>query len=344
MRVLYAFPATGFGHISRAAELVPILQNKVELDVLISGPNRYVPVPFDVSYRFEGLTFFAGVKGGIDFKKTFFQNSLIRTLREIKSLNLSEYDLIISDFEPISAYGAKRIKHPNCVELSHQSAVLHPKAPKPPRTDLLGKFFLNHVCPIEKKFGFHFWSYDSSIYTPVIRKEIRQIETSDLGHYCVYLPAYSPECLYSILRKLPSKYHIFSQQINHSYKKENCQFYPSNNSLFTESLASSRGVLCGAGFETPAEALFLGKKLMVVPMKGQFEQQCNAFALKKLGVETMQHLSHQKLEQLSRWIEETEAIQINYSDISEKIIDKLLTSSDGLAQKDFQEKLQHVVY
>lgn len=43
-------------------------------------------------------------------------------------------------------------------------------------------------------------------------------------------------------------------------------------------------MLCGAGFETPAEVLHLNKKLLVVPMKSQYEQHCNAAALKKLGV------------------------------------------------------------
>ncbi len=43
-------------------------------------------------------------------------------------------------------------------------------------------------------------------------------------------------------------------------------------------------MLCGAGFETPAEALFLGKKLMVIPMKGQYEQHINAASLKELGI------------------------------------------------------------
>jgi len=47
--------------------------------------------------------------------------------------------------------------------------------------------------------------------------------------------------------------------------------------------SKATGVFCGAGFETPAEAMFLKKKLMVIPMKGQYEQQCNAAALEEIG-------------------------------------------------------------
>jgi predicted glycosyltransferase len=49
----------------------------------------------------------------------------------------------------------------------------------------------------------------------------------------------------------------------------------------------SQGIITGGGFETPAEALFLGKKIMSIPIKGQYEQQCNAAALKTLGAKVL---------------------------------------------------------
>ena len=41
-------------------------------------------------------------------------------------------------------------------------------------------------------------------------------------------------------------------------------------------------MICGAGFELAGESLQLGKKLLVKPLKGQFEQLSNALALEKL--------------------------------------------------------------
>ena len=49
-------------------------------------------------------------------------------------------------------------------------------------------------------------------------------------------------------------------------------------------------IITGAGFETPAEALYLGKKLMVIPIRGQYEQFCNAAALAKMGVPVLKTL------------------------------------------------------
>jgi uncharacterized protein (TIGR00661 family) len=50
------------------------------------------------------------------------------------------------------------------------------------------------------------------------------------------------------------------------------------------SLASCEGLLTAAGFETSSEALFCGKKLLVIPLQGQYEQRCNAEALRRMGV------------------------------------------------------------
>ena len=37
MRILYAIQGTGNGHLTRAKEIIPILQQKGTLDILVSG-------------------------------------------------------------------------------------------------------------------------------------------------------------------------------------------------------------------------------------------------------------------------------------------------------------------
>jgi hypothetical protein len=69
--------------------------------------------------------------------------------------------------------------------------------------------------------------------------------------------------------------------------------------LYYKSLASCEGLITGGGFESPAEALYLGKKLMVIPMKGQYEQQCNAAALTDMGVSVRKDLD---LSELVNWL------------------------------------------
>ena len=43
-------------------------------------------------------------------------------------------------------------------------------------------------------------------------------------------------------------------------------------------------MISGAGFTLTSEALYLGKKLLIIPQKNQYEQQCNTVALASLGV------------------------------------------------------------
>ena len=89
-------------------------------------------------------------------------------------------------------------------------------------------------------------------------------------------------------------------------------------------MATSKGVLCGSGFETPAEALFMRKKLLVIPMKGQYEQQCNAAALKDMGVPVVKALKKKFIKDIINWVETDTIVEVNYPDITEQIIDKLL--------------------
>src|SRR5947208_2692630 len=89
-------------------------------------------------------------------------------------------------------------------------------------------------------------------------------------------------------------------------------------------MAGSEGVLCGAGFETPAEALFMKKKLLVIPMKGQFEQQCNAAALKDMGVPVIKSLKRKHVKKIKDWIENGTTVEVDYPDNTEEIINKIL--------------------
>jgi predicted glycosyltransferase len=89
-------------------------------------------------------------------------------------------------------------------------------------------------------------------------------------------------------------------------------------------MLSCTGMLCGAGFETPAEALFLKKKLMVIPMKGQYEQQCNAAALKEMGVPVIKSLKLKHLEKIVTWVNMSQQIPVDYSNDTEIILDEII--------------------
>ena len=62
MKILYAIQGTGNGHLSRARDIIPILQKNGELDILVSGIQTDVALPYPVKYKFKGLSFIFGKK------------------------------------------------------------------------------------------------------------------------------------------------------------------------------------------------------------------------------------------------------------------------------------------
>ena len=327
MRILYAIQGTGNGHLSRALDVIPLLQAHATdgLDLLVSGPPADLPLPYDVRFRARGMGFVFGKKGGIDFVKTLWQFNSARFLKEIHRLPVGEYDLVVNDFEPVSAWACKR-HHQACVSLSHQSAVLHPNAPRPDVEDPAGRAVLRHYAPTTAQYGFHFQAYAPGISTPVIRQQVRQLTPTNEGHYTVYLPAYEEEILVERLRYLSRdvRWEVFSKHSQAPATYGNVHIYPVSGAAFLNSLARSAGVLCGAGFETPAEALFLGKKLLVVPMKNQYEQACNAAALAQMGIPVVKSLRDKHLDPVADWISRGQAVPVNYPDHTADIIGQLI--------------------
>ena len=324
MKVLYAIQATGNGHVSRANEIIPLLEKKCELDILLSGTQADVGLNHLIKYRRKGLSFIFGKKGGVDLYKTLKQMQSKKFLSEIKNLPVEDYDLVINDFEPISAWACK-IKNVPCIGMSHQFAVLHKNAPKPVKADLFATMVLKYYAPCKTGVGFHFKSYGENIFTPVIKKEIRNAQTKNLGHYTVYLPAYEDKKLISFFSTFKNiQWHVFSKHTKKTYSTANCWIRPVSTVDFTESFTTCEGIVCGAGFETPAEALLMGKKILVVPMKHQYEQHCNAAAAQDLGVPVIKSLKKKHLHKVENWLNEKDALQIEFPDETEKIIDFVL--------------------
>ncbi|MFY7672459.1 glycosyltransferase family protein [Tenacibaculum sp. MEBiC06402] len=322
MRILYAIQGTGNGHASRALEIVPYLQKRAEVDILVSGYQCELKFPFEIKYKLYGLSFIFGKKGGVDLWETLKKTKFRNLWKEIKSLPVKEYDLVINDFEPVSAWACK-LRNVPIISLCHQNAVADEKAPKY-GSFKFEKLILKYYAPARNKFGFHFKTYSSATFLPIIRKEIRHKNITKKEHYTVYLPAYGDKKLIKILSQFKKvKWEVFSKHTNQFQLHNNVIIRPIDGKEFIKSIASSRGILCGAGFETPAEALYLRKKLMVIPMKNQYEQQCNALALKEMGVPVLKKLNKKQLPKIEKWIKSDEIVEVNYPDVTEDILDAI---------------------
>ncbi|MBF8458073.1 glycosyl transferase [Kaistella sp. G5-32] len=322
MKVLYAFQGTGNGHIARAQEIIPLLKKHVEVDILMSGHQSQLKADFDVNFHYKGVSLLYNKTGGLSYRKTFAGNSFVEAFKNGRDLQLSHYDLIINDFEPLTGWACKLRDLP-MIELSHQASLCFKETPKPEKKDFLGELILNYYVPSERKIGFHFENYHPQIKKPVIRKKIRNLNPQRKGYYLVYLPSFSDQNIIQILKDIPVEWKVFSKDSKLHYRQENLEIFPIDTIQFLKYFENCEGILCNAGFETPAEALFMGKKLFVIPIHNQYEQECNAFALEKMGFPTSKILN---AEEIRKWVDHHHHFTVDYpDDIEDILLNEVLT-------------------
>ncbi len=324
MRVLYGVQGTGNGHICRSKEVIRHLVKYADVDILLSESQHEVDLGFELKYNVKGLGFAFGKRGGIDYWSSVKNAKFTKFISDISGLPVEKYDLVISDFEPITAWASWSKGVPS-VSLSHHAAFLSSKTPRPPRKNYLVELIMKWYAPCSIPVGVHFEQYDSFIHTPVIREEIRNAEVKSKGHYTVYLAAYDASYISKFLKKVKVRWEVFSKHYKGiPYVEDNIKVHPISNGEFVRSMSSCEGLLCGAGFDTPSEALFLGKKLMVVPMKGQYEQHCNAEALSRLGIPTVKKIAKGFDKIIQDWVDSSYVYRASYHNNVRSIIESIL--------------------
>lgn len=324
MKILFGIQGTGNGHIIHSREILKYLVEEAEVDVLVSGLHHEVDLGFDIKFKYKGLGFMFGKKGGIDYWKSIRAANPYRLFSDIKSLPLDEYDLVLSDFEPITAWASKMKAKPH-ISISHQASLLSANVPRPDQENRFQQFVMQWYAPGDNLIGLHFKEYDDFIFTPIIRQEIRESDLVNKGHYTVYLPSYDECYMIDILKKVDVPWEIFSKHYKGApFTENNVTVFPVEDSRFVQSLSSCTGLLCNAGFDTPSEALYLGKKLMVIPMKRQYEQECNAEALKGLGVPVVDKIGKDFIARLTDWVNSSYVYQANYKNNIPQIVERIL--------------------
>lgn len=317
MRILYGIQSTGNGHITRSSKIISkLIKSGCDVDILLSGNNSQVNLKFPVKYTFDGFTFNYSESGEVNYFKTILNIKILQFIKDIK-LDVSSYDIVISDFEPITAWACK-ISGRDCIGISNQCSFLSDNTPRPNSRKYLSEFVLRNMAPVTKPIGLHFEKYDDFIFTPIIKEIFIKSTINDYGYYSVYLPTYKIENIVSKLVRIKGKFEIFSN-VNKNIKYKNCIVKKIQRDSFEESLINCHGVITSAGFQTPSESLFLGKKLMVIPIVGQYEQECNTVALKKLGVFTG------TTNDIDKFISSDNIIKMNWKDSSDEIINIILS-------------------
>jgi uncharacterized protein (TIGR00661 family) len=141
----------------------------------------------------------------------------------------------------------------------------------------------------------------------------------------VYLPHYSIAYLepYFLAQ---SNYHfeVFSAEVTSIRNYKNIIYFPISNSGFTKSMIRSHAVITGGGFETPAEAMYMNKKVLSIPIAKHYEQLSNAAALTELGVKVILQIDQDFHPIFTKWINDTSAVKLELTHSTKEIVDQLI--------------------
>ncbi|ATG91988.1 MJ1255/VC2487 family glycosyltransferase [Methylomonas koyamae] len=335
MKIFYGVQGTGNGHITRARVMAKELYAAgCQVDFQFSGrpAEQYFDMEVFNGYRVKtGLTFNTH-KGQVSYLKTALEASPIRFVRDIGSLDLSAYDLVISDFEPVTAWAAKR-QQKKVLGIGHQYAFGHkiPRAGGDPIADRVMKYF----APADIGIGLHWHHFGQPILPPIIETpELpQQVQANKI---VVYLPFEDGDEVVRLLCPFENfEFHVYSPQPAVS-KYAHVQCKPLSRDGFQRDLYDCAGIISNAGFELASESLQLGKKILVKPLHSQMEQISNAEALKQLGYgHTMFDLAPQVIED---WLHNPHSLRVTYPNVA-KIIVQWINAGMPAMDTEFVERV-----
>ncbi|WP_448564486.1 MJ1255/VC2487 family glycosyltransferase [Thalassotalea ganghwensis] len=282
MKILYGIQATGNGHISRGRVMAKYLaEHQFDVTYLFSGRARdklfEMEVFGDYLWR-EGLTFVTNY-GQINYLKTALGNNIFKFINDIYQLDIERYDLVITDFEPITAWAAKRASKPS-LAIGHQYAF----GEDTPMTgeSWLAKSIMRYFAPAQQSIGLHWAKFNNNVMPPIVDVELRAADTRDI--VLVYLPFENQQKVTSILKQFSHHQFVqYSPDLDND-QQGNVALRKTCLKGFKRDLSSANGVICNSGFELNSECMHLGVPILTKPIKGQMEQESNALALSTLGL------------------------------------------------------------
>jgi uncharacterized protein (TIGR00661 family) len=287
LRILYGVQGTGNGHISRSREIIRCLKaDGHEVKVLLSGRDPALLWEMEVFEPFialEGLTF-STRRGRLQYFKTARRLNLLRFYDDIRRFDARGVEVVITDFEPLTARIARRHRLP-CIGIGHQYAFRY-KIPIA-GFDPAALYVIRNFAPADRFLGLHWHHFNQPILPPVIPMPM-PVQSAPLANkILVYLPFEEMVDIRRLLSPLKTHDFFIYHQIPATQDEGHLHLRTLSREGLLKDLADSSAVITNAGFELASEALHLGKKILVKPLERQMEQLSNAKALEQLALGTV---------------------------------------------------------
>lgn len=335
MKILYGVQATGNGHISRARAMIPALRAAGHsVRVVLSGRDPSALWGVDELQPFEsraGLTFVVR-NGAVDYWQTARQLRLWQLVSDVFSLDARDVDLVITDYEPITAWYSRLQRIPS-IGLGHQYAFRYdiPVA----GADIISRLALRYFAPADVSLGLHWHHFNAPILPPIISR-LTNPPTKHPTKIIVYLPFDPVDQLLTLFSRFDDHEFYIYGKFEAATNRRNVMLRPFSRHGFIDDLLTSSGVITNCGFELLSEAIHLGKKLATIPVKRQMEQLSNALALQRLNLATV--VESMTDEALYRWLRLPCPAPIPYPDVPAAIV-AWLTRGDWRDPKPLANQL-----
>ena len=292
MKILYGVCGEGYGHSSRAKEIILHLQSNGHKVLIITYGQAYDILKKFNTLKVEGISLLFEEEK-LSLTKTIIKNIQtlskdIKNWRKIKRrIDSFNPQICISDMELLTPIISYWYNLP-LISIDNQHLLTHTKLKIPKEyafSSNLAKLTIN-AC-VSKANAFIILSFikaktsikNTYIVAPILRKEVINIKPKKQNKILVYLtkPA---ENLIKLLKSIPEHFIIYSSHNEKNRKIDNLELKKLSPS-FIQDLANCKAIIASSGFSLISEALYLKKPYFAIPLKGQFEQTFNALNLKK---------------------------------------------------------------
>jgi len=302
-RIIYAVAGEGFGHASRA-HLVGQRFLDAGHEVLFVTSHR--ALLYLRQYYGERVKEIFGLrfdysKGYVDPLATIWKNLVQARAGFALNRKLFEEvyqpfrpDLVVTDFEPFSGWWAWRNRVP-FLSIDNEHLLIKCKLEHRLRDTfqrltatlvVRGHYLGARAYVVVNFFEAPLKDKATVLAPPIVRPGITALEPTDAGHIVIYATTGTNEEHWRDVlgRFSDQKFHIYG--FNKHVEWKNCVFKETSTEGFARDLAAARGVIASAGLSLISECLYLRKKMLLVPLPGQYEQLLNARYVEKLGLGT----------------------------------------------------------
>jgi uncharacterized protein (TIGR00661 family) len=246
----------------------------------------------------QGLRYFAGLGG---------------TVRRLATMIRDEQpDLAITDFEPALPRAARRTGLP-FLSLDHQHFLTTSDLSSLPSS--IGRQVALMAAVVHLYYRGQIETLVSSFYHPPLRRgcrgvrrlgvmlrpEILALEPERAGHLVAYFRRFATDQSLHALRATGRKVHVYG--LGDRPREGRLHFRAVSESAFLEDLAAADALVTTAGNQIVGEAMWLGKPVLAMPERNNYEQYVNAHYLQESGAGIWKEIHQLTAEQMIHFVD-----------------------------------------